>query len=125
MEQSRALVTVDGFPPRLIFIARYVMMIIGVSTFSSSYFPLATMVLTIVAILLVEFQPFKQSMSHLTHIMIMFISFLALSHIAALEYSLAGENLSTVIWEILVLKIISVLIIQGDLFWYFSASFTV
>ena len=32
---------------------------------------------------------------------------------------------STIIWEILVLKIISVLIIQGDLFLYFSASFTV
>ena len=78
----------------LIFIARYAMMLIGVSTFSSCYFPFATMVLTIVAILLVEFQPFKQSMSHLTHINIMFTSFLALSHIAALGFSLAGENLS-------------------------------
>ena len=52
------------------------------------------MVLTIVAILLVAFQPFKQSMSHLTHITIMFTSFLALSHIAALGVSFAGENLS-------------------------------
>ena len=78
----------------LIFIARYAMMLIGVLTFSSCYFPLATMVLTIVAILLVEFQPFKQSMSHLTHIIVMFTSFLALSHVAALGYSLAGENLS-------------------------------
>ena len=34
-------------------------------------------------------------------------------------------TMTTVIWEILVLKIISVLIIQGDLFSYFSASFTV
>ena len=62
----------------LLFIARYAMLLIGVSTFSSAYFPLATMVLTIVAILLVEFQPFKQRMTHLTHITIMFTSFLAL-----------------------------------------------
>ena len=78
----------------LLFIARYAMMLIGVSSFSSSYFPLATMVLTIVAILLVAFQPFKQSMSHLTHITIMFTSFLALYHIATLGSMLAGENLS-------------------------------
>ena len=78
----------------LIFIARYAMMLIGNWTFDSTYFPLATMVLTIVVILLVVFQPFKQSMSHLTHITIMFTSFLALSHIAALGISFTGENLS-------------------------------
>ena len=78
----------------LIFIARYLMILIGILTFNSIYFPLATMVLTIVVILLVKFQPFKQSMSHLTHITIMFTSFLALSHIAALGFSFAGENLS-------------------------------
>ena len=78
----------------LIFIARYLMMLIGILTFNSVYFPLATMVLTIVVILLVKFQPFKQSMSHLTHITIMFTTFLALSHIAALGVTFAGENLS-------------------------------
>ena len=75
----------------LIFIARYVMMLIGVLTFNTAYFPLSTMVITIVVILLVEFQPFKQSVNHLTHITIMFVSLLALSQVAALGAYLSVE----------------------------------
>ena len=41
-------------------------------------------------ILLVEFQPFKQSVNHLTHITIMFASFLALSQVAALGVEISG-----------------------------------
>ena len=42
-------------------------------------------------ILLVEFQPFKQSVNHLTQITIMFASFLALSQVAALGASSSME----------------------------------
>ena len=51
----------------------------GLPLWSSSY------------ILLVEFQPFKQSVNHLTQITIMFASFLALSQVAALGASSSME----------------------------------
>jgi hypothetical protein len=90
----------------LIFTARNLMMLIGVSTFTTAYFPLATMVLAVVVILLVQFQPFKQSVSHLNHITTMFVSFLALCHIACLGTTVAGEHYTIVPFLVIVLVMV-------------------
>ena len=77
----------------IFFIGRYLLFFIGISTFNSAYFPIATMVLVVIAMLFVNLQPFKSSMSKLMQPHIMFILLLALGYTSALGTSLAKNSL--------------------------------
>ena len=50
----------------VLFLTRYAMLLIAVNTFDPVYYPLATMVSVIAAILFVTVQPFKQHVNHFT-----------------------------------------------------------
>ena len=103
-----------------LFTARYIMILIGVSTYDSTYYPLAAIVLVITMILLVWFQPFKQNTSHLTNITIAFMFFLALVHVAALGTSLSQERSTfmAIIFVILALPLIYISAIV--LHWFYK-----
>ena len=54
-------------------------MFAGAYTESAMYFPIATMILVMVALLFVIFQPFKENVSHVTTMNTLFLFLLALS----------------------------------------------
>ena len=55
------------------FIVRYLLLFIAISLFNPAYYPIATMLLVIVAMLFLILQPFKENMSKMTQPRIMFI----------------------------------------------------
>ena len=61
----------------MFFFSRFVLSLVGGYTLSSMYYPLATVVLVLFAVLFLLVQPFKQSKSHLTYVNIIFILLLA------------------------------------------------
>ena len=70
----------------VLFLTRYVLMLIGASTFNHAYLPLATMVLVIVALMFLVAQPFKEHVAHFTCITVMFLLFLGLAYICAIGW---------------------------------------
>ena len=77
----------------IFFIVRYLLFFIGISTFNSTYFPIATIVLIIIALLLIILQPFKPSARKLTEVHTMFILLLALGYTGAIGASSANGSL--------------------------------
>ena len=75
-------------------IMRYLLIFIAISLFDSTYFPIATMLLVIAAMLFVILQPFKENMSKLTKQHVLFIFLLALSYTSALGTSSNSLQLS-------------------------------
>ena len=75
------------------FIVRYLLFFIGISTFNSTYFPIATMVLVFIALLFIVLQPFKPSARKLTQLHTMFILLQALGYTGAIGSSLAKGSL--------------------------------
>ena len=74
------------------FIVHYLLLFIAILLFNSAYFPIATMLLVIVAMLFLILQPFKENMSKLTHPRIMFILLLVLAYTGAAGASLSYPN---------------------------------
>ena len=64
----------------LFFLSRFCLMFAGAYTNSAMYFPVATMILVLVALLFVTVQPFKYNTSHFTTINAFFVLLLALLH---------------------------------------------
>ena len=77
----------------IFFIVRYLLFFIGISTFNSTYFPIATIVLIIIALLLIILQPFKPSARKLTELHTMFILLQALGYTGAIGTSSANGSL--------------------------------
>ena len=76
----------------VLFLVRCLLLLIGVSTFNSAYFPVATMVLVVVAMLYIILSPFKISMGKLTQLNVMFILLLALGYTSAIGCSFVEEK---------------------------------
>ena len=68
----------------LFFFSRFLLTLIGGYTLSSMYYPLATVVLVLFAVLFLLVQPFKQSKSHLTYANVIFILLLAQWYVVGL-----------------------------------------
>ena len=62
----------------IMFSIRYFIMLIGVLTLNAAFFPLATIVITLLLMLLVLFEPFKPNLNHTSIINTISILFLAL-----------------------------------------------
>ena len=77
MGHSQGLVTVGWFA-FLFFLSRFCMMFAAGYTESDMYFPIATMILVMVALLFVNVQPFKENCSHFTSINVCHVLLLAL-----------------------------------------------
>jgi hypothetical protein len=76
----------------LFFGARYLLLVIGFSTYSAMYFPLAAMLLLVIVILLVYLQPFKKCVDHLNHLTATFLLLLAMAHVAILGTTSSREE---------------------------------
>ena len=76
----------------MLFIGRYLLFFIFISTFNSTYLPIATMVLVLFAMLFVILQPFKTNMSKLTQPHVNLILLLALSYTSAIGTSFSEMN---------------------------------
>ena len=63
-----------------IFLSRFCLMFASAYTNSAMYFPVATMILVLVALLFVVVQPFQYNTSHFTTINAFFVLLLALLH---------------------------------------------
>lgn len=80
------------------FISRYLLLLIGVSTFSPLYFPLATMVIGVVIILVVAIKPFKPT-GHLIHPITMFLILIGLGLLGAFGPSSTNdEHILVLFW---------------------------
>ena len=62
------------------FFARLFLICIGACTLDSMYYPLATIVLVVIALLFMVIQPFKETKSHLSAVNVFFILLLALTY---------------------------------------------
>ena len=74
----------------LFFLSRFCMMFAGAYTESAMYFPIATMILVMVVLLFVIFQPFKENVSHFTTMNAFFLLLLHVLYTCfiGLEYAL-------------------------------------
>ena len=61
----------------MIFIMRYILILIGSFTLTAAFFPLATLILVLLCLILIVIQPFKDSMHHIASINSFFILLLA------------------------------------------------
>ena len=103
----------------IVFILRFVLLLIAIFTMGSAYIPIATMVLVIVTILYITFQPFKENKRKLTHLHIMFILLLAMGYTCAIgtpsELEISAEHAFNAILgtaTVLPLLYVSVIIIH-------------
>ena len=76
----------------MFLIVRLVIMVIGGVTESELYFSYATMVLVIMAILIINFQPFKANISHLSDVNAIFILILALWYASSIALQESDER---------------------------------
>ena len=102
-------------------LSRFCLMLVAASLSNSIYFTLATMVLTIVALLFIAVQPFKENASHFTTFNAFFLLLLALLHccmigltasIASAQSMVLPYNIMAITAAILPLLYISVIVLH-------------
>ena len=105
----------------LFILSRFCLMLIGAYVKGSIYYTLATMVLTIVALLFIAVQPFKENASHFTTFNAFFVLLLALLHgcmigltesIASAQSMVLPYNIMAITAAILPLLYISVIVLH-------------
>ena len=91
----------------LFFLSRFCMMFAGAYTESAMYFPTATMILVMIALLFVNVQPFKENYSHFTYINVCHVLLLALWNICFI--GIRGASFSQ--WQSLLYLIMLVVVV--------------
>ena len=82
----------------LFFISRFCMMFAAGYTESAMYFPTASMILVMVSLLFVIFQPFKGNMNHFTIMNTFFLLLLALSYTCFVGFGRALKPVSILLF---------------------------
>ena len=72
------------------FVGRIILFIVGLATFSSVYFVIASIVIVMFVILLVMVEPFKVNLSHYSNINVIYLLFLSAFYVSAAGYSATG-----------------------------------
>ena len=104
----------------LFFLSRFCMLFAGAYSASAMYFPIATMILVMVALLFVIFQPFKENVSHFTTMNTFFLLLLALSYACFIGFEYFPQPLIFLLF--IVILVISVIfpLLYIILHWMYS-----
>ena len=88
------------------FIIRFIFMVLGAYTMTSSFFTICAIGLVLMCLLIVLIQPFKADMQNLTAINVVFVLFLALWYVLAIYIIIVGPQITQPYYAVIGLSLI-------------------